>query len=282
MSAADVLVLGGPDTGKTHYAGQFLGRLRNDREGILRVRPGGEADLHKFEEVLACLEEGRAAGHTPAATWTGMRCQLQLRKGDDISLEWPDYAGERLAAIVDNRELTADWQASISAAKAWLLFIRLSTLGLHEDLLTRPSDPIADHAAPQAHNLDGAGWDDRARYVEILQMLLFAAGRSTSKPVRAPRLAVVFSCWDELDEQGTPEQMFRDRLPLLHAFIRSTWADSAWSAWGLSSLGRALNPDSRDAEFVKKGPENFGYVIPPGRVDQDRDLTAPVAWLLQV
>ena len=282
MSAADVLVLGGPEAGKTHYAGQFLGRLRNDREGTLRVRPGGEDDLHKFEEVLGCLEEGRAAGHTPAGTWTGMKCQLQLRGGGDISLEWPDYAGERLATIVDNRELTADWQASISTAKAWLLFIRLSTLGLHEDLLTRPPDPISNDVAAEADNLRGAGWDDRARYVEMLQLLLFAAGRPTFKRVLAPRLAVVFSCWDELDEKGTPEQTLRDRLPLLHAFIQSTWADRAWSAWGLSSLGRALSQDSRDDDFVKSGPENFGYVIPPGTTQQERDLTAPVAWLLQV
>ena len=143
MSAADVLVLGGPAAGKTHYAGQLLGRLRNDRQGILRIRVGGEDDLRQFEEVLACLEEGRSAGHTPAATWTGMKCELQLREGDDISLEWPDYAGERLAAIVDNRELTAEWHASIAAAGAWLLFIRLSTLRLREDLLTRPPGRVS-------------------------------------------------------------------------------------------------------------------------------------------
>ena len=282
MPAADVLVLGGPVAGKTHYAGQLLGRLRNDRQGMLRIRAGGEGDLTQFEEVLACLEEGRSAGHTPGATWTRMKCQLQLREGDDISIDWPDYAGERLASLVDKRELSPEWQASISAAGAWLLFIRLSTLRLHEDLLTRPPGCVSTPPAADAHNLGGSAWDDRARYVEILQMLLFAAGRSTSKRVLAPRLAVVFSCWDELDEKGTPEQAFRDRLPLLHAFIRSTWADGSWSAWGLSSLGRALRQDSRDDEFARNGPEKFGYVISPGATGQEPDLTAPVAWLLQV
>jgi Cdc6-like AAA superfamily ATPase len=64
MIPTDVLVLGASGTGKTHYAGQLLGRLRNDREGRLRLRPGGIDDLSKLEEVLLCLEEGRAAGHT--------------------------------------------------------------------------------------------------------------------------------------------------------------------------------------------------------------------------
>ena len=120
MSVADVLVLGGPAAGKTHYAGQLLGRLRNDRQGILRVRAGGEDDLHPFDEVLACLEEGRPAGHTPGATWTGIKCRLQLRDGDEISLKWPDYGGERFMSIVDSRELAAEWRASIAAARAWL------------------------------------------------------------------------------------------------------------------------------------------------------------------
>lgn len=282
MLASDVLVLGGPAVGKTHYAGQLLGRLRHDREGVLRIRPGGEDDLRKFEDVLRCLEEGRAAGHTPGRTWTRMRCQLQERGGEIVSIEWPDYAGERLASIVDRRELTPDWQTAVSAAGAWLLLIRLATLQRHEDLLTRPAGSVSRCAAPDVDNLDGSAWDDRARYVEMLQMLLFAAGRSTSKRVRSPRLAIVFSCWDELDETGPPERALAGRLPLLHAFVRNMWADCAWSAWGLSSLGRDLKPDVCDDDFVTSGPENFGYVIPPGEVDRNSDLTAPVAWLLDV
>ena len=211
MSVADVLVLGGPAAGKTHYAGQLLGRLRNDRQGILRVRAGGEDDLHQFDEVLACLEEGRPAGHTPGATWTGIKCRLQLRDGDDISLNWPDYGGERFMSIVDNRELSADWQASISAARAWLLFIRLSTLKLREDLLTRPPGHVSKPYAAGTDNIDGSAWDDRARYVEILQRLLFAANRSTSKPVLAPRLAVMWVF-----------PLLKSLLPVVVAFLLPT------------------------------------------------------------
>ena len=142
MSAADVLVLGGPASGKTHYAGQLLGRLRNDRQGILRVRAGGEDDLRQFEEVLACLEEGRSAGHTPGATWTRMKCQLQLREGDDISLEWPDYAGERLESVVVNRELTAEW-ASVDLSRG-------SMVVLHPPVDTQTSRrPVHETAGPR-------------------------------------------------------------------------------------------------------------------------------------
>ncbi len=282
MSTPDVLVLGGSGVGKTHYVGQLLGRLRHDRKGKLRIRPGGVEDLSKVEEVLACLEEGRAAGHTPAATWTGIRCELETSDGTEVLLEWPEYAGERLFSIVERRLLPSEWRASIDKATGWLLFLRPTTLKLFEDLLTRPTGIAPEHTHAAETAVDGSGWDDRARYVELLQMFLFAAGQSTFRMASAPRLAIVLSCWDELNDKSTPEDFLSNRLPLLDSFVRSNWEPGAWSAWGLSSLGQALCQKKRDVEFAAQGPENFGYVIPPLCTHEDKDLTAPVAWLLGV
>lgn len=280
MSTPELLVLGGSGAGKTHYAGQLLGRLRHDRQGKLRLQPGGVKDLSKLEEVLSCLEEGRAAGHTPAETWTSVQCELVNGEGANALLEWPEYAGERLFSIVERRVLPLEWRTSISNASGWILFVRPSTLRTFEDLLERPTGVPPQHTESADSSIGGEGWDDRARYVELLQVLLFASGRSTFKPLPAPRLAVVLSCWDELEAPGTPEETLSGRLPLVYAFIRSTWHETAWSAWGLSSLGRALRQDTRDPEFADRGPEHFGYVVPPGSTRKVLDLTAPIAWLL--
>jgi hypothetical protein len=282
MSTPEVLVLGGSGAGKTHYAGQLLGRLRHDRQGQLRLRPGGTEDLSKLEEVLSCLEEGRAAGHTPGETWTGIRCELQTSDGKSVLLEWPEYAGERLFSLVEQRVLPREWRTLVDKADGWILFIRPSTIKLHEDLLGRPSGVAPEHTCSGESAIEVTGWDDRARYVELLQMLIFAAGQSNFEKLSQPRLAVVLSCWDELDAPGTPQEAFANRLPLVEAYVRSNWSDSAWSVWGLSSLGRALKQDERDPEFATKGPEHFGYVIPPSGTEQMKDLTAPVAWLLGI
>jgi hypothetical protein len=282
MSAPEILVLGGSGAGKTHYAGQLLGRLRYDRQGKLRLSPGGVGDLTKLEEVLSCLEEGRAAGHTPAETWTGVRCELETSEGAHISLEWPEYAGERLSSIIEKRVLPAEWRESVSKAAGWMLFVRPSNLQIYEDLLERPTGVAPEHTRSEECTVDGKGWDDRARYVELLQMLVFAAGRSTFRRTPVPRLAVVLSCWDELEAPGTPEETLAARLPLVHSYIRSTWQSDAWSVWGLSSLGRALSQVERDMEFARMGPEQFGYVVPPGSTEHMKDLTTPVGWLLGV
>lgn len=282
MSDCEILVLGGSGVGKTHYAGQLLGRLRHDRQGKLRLRIGGVEDLSKLEEVLSCLEEGRAAGHTPAETWSGIRCALETANGSNVLLEWPEYAGERLFSIIERRILPPEWRNSVEAATGWMLFLRPSTLRLHEDLLVRPTGLAPEHTSADANSVGGSGWDDQARYIELLQMLIFAAGKSTFYKASSPRLAIVLSCWDEFETTSTPEEVFTERLPMLDAFIRSNWQESAWSLWGLSSLGRSLTQDGQDDDFASQGPEHFGYVIPPQSTEHNSDLTAPVAWLLKV
>ncbi len=281
MAKSDVLVLGGSGAGKTHFAGQLLGRLRNHREGRLRVRPGGVEDLSKLEEILACLEAGRAAGHTSAETWTGVRCELEAGAGTRVVLEWPEYAGERLFSIVERRSVPSEWRVSIREARGWLLFIRPSTLKIYEDLVSRPTGIAPEHPEAEGSIVGGSGWDAQARFVELLQMLLLVAGHTSFRRGRTPRLVIALSCWDELTEaKTTPEDLLRQRLPLVDAFVRSTWDADVWSVWGLSSLGRALKHDVPDQEFAELGPEHFGYVRPPGTREENPDLTLPVAWLL--
>ena len=238
MSASDVLVLGDSGVGKTHFAGQLLARMRHDQQGILRMRPGGVEDLSKLEEIIGCLEEGRAAGHTSAETWTGIKCELETGAGADIIIEWPEYAGERLFSIVERRLVPKEWHQSIQRARGWLLFIRPSNLKIYEDLLVRPTGIAPTHSDCKESNIQESVWDDQARYVELLQMFLFASKISSFKLIESPRLAIVLSCWDELDlGQCTPESQLSERLPLLDTFVRSNWKDAALVGMGAFIIG---------------------------------------------
>lgn len=282
MSEREVLVLGSSGAGKTHYAGQLLGRMRYNRYGKLRLNVGGVEDLARLEEVLACLEEGRAAGHTPADTWDGIKYKLSTEAGDQVFLEWPEYAGERLFNVVEQRVLPKEWRELVHRANGWLLFIRLSTLKQYEDLLGRPIGDANRNSAVSTLPVLESGWDEQVKYVELLQMLQFAADRSNFLPFKRPKLAVALSCWDELPSSGlTPEDVFRKRAPLLHMFLSTNWQAKSWSVWGVSSLGQSLNQTECDEEFAMSGPENFGYVVPPGSTEAHADLTQPVEWLIR-
>ena len=194
-----------------------------------------------------------------------------------------DYGGEQLSGIFEERSVTEAWRLRLLKSEAWVLLIRLHSEITYPDelgkLLNRESLDENSLTRPEA---SGGKWDANAYWVELLQLLLHVAGRGTVQRLHRPRLAVLLSCYDEIPEpHGTPSQTLAAKLPLLSAFIHSAWAASDVSIWGLSALGKPLASDSQDEDFRQFGPEEQGWVIAPEGGEHDKDLTRPLAWLLE-
>jgi hypothetical protein len=282
MLTPELVLLGGPNSGKTHYAGQLYGRLRR-RPGLLRIRDdqGTPPDLSALEQVLLCLESGHAAEHTPAGTWAEVLLPLEDGQGKPMNLLWPDYAGEQLRTVFDQRQVSEAWQARLGKAQGWLLFIRLKSETTYPDRMSELAQ------RQESNNGSGDGkvesWDANAYWVELLQILLHVAGHGTVSRLSQPRLTVLLSCYDELEsiDHLPPKEIFAQRLPLVSAFIDSVWHSNAASIWGLSALGRLLDKNSADERFIDEGPEYQGWIVPPEGGDSDSDLSRPLAWLLE-
>jgi len=281
METPELLLLGGPNSGKTHYAGQLYGRLRR-RPGVLELRndQGTPSDLSSLDEVFNCLEEGRAAGHTPTDTWSEILLPLVDRNGRCLDLRWPDYGGEQLNSVFEQREISEKWRSRLVEADGWMILIRLESETTFDDaldqLVERPSDGSTPSARPET-------WDANAKWVELLQLLLHVSGTGSHKRLKKPKLAILLSCYDEVNSsQGLPCDVLGEYLPLLSSFINSNWSSDSFSVWGLSSLGVPLTPDNSNDDFVDEGPEEQGWVISPESGKQDDDLSKPLAWLLEV
>jgi hypothetical protein len=271
--ARSLVVLGQPKSGKTHYAGQLYGRLQHGR-GRWRFKATPQ-DRTVFAEVLQSLENGVAASHTPSETWSELRCSITAEDGREVELVWPEYAGEQINNMLLKRTVSENWRQKLTTADGWLLFLRLNDLRIYEDVVDRPAPPDK----PTSKRSSPAEWDANAQVVELLQILLATAGLSITRPLTSPRLAVLLSCWDELNEIATPQEVLRRRLPLVASFLKATWAPEAMTVWGLSSLGHSLSPDDPADDYLDKGPEQFGYVIGPEGGAEEPDLTRPLAWL---
>lgn len=280
MTARDILVIGGPNSGKTHYAGQLYGRLQR-RPARLRLMPGEAtpADLTALQEVLDCLEAGRAAQHTPTNTWTEVRLPLIDDRHRRMNLTWPDYGGEALHNVWAERLVPQAWQAKLGAAHGWVLMIRLGS----EVVFPTTLEPLLQQAtpSPSANPARMTAWDANARWVELLQILLHVARIDTVRRIRQPRMAVLLSCYDELDAgERPPGETLRARLPLVAAFLASLWRADQLTVWGVSSLGRPLVNDKPDTDFMEDGPEHQGWIVPPTGGARDPDLSLPLTWLL--
>lgn len=282
----NVLVIGGPKAGKTHYGAQLLSRLQYAKQSLLQIDPLNPVkDSSPLREALDSIEEGRAAKHTMVDKYGEMGLDM-LADGRRFSLLWPDYGGEQIKHILESHAVTPEWSKRLRAPNDWILFLRLDSLNASPpiaDIIAR-IQPREDGSEPatRASNSPWENWDENAKYVELLQILAHAAGLSILQPITTHRLLVMLSCWDKLTEEerkALPIEVLRKRLPMVAEFVEATWASPGLSVWGLSSLGKDLNAEEPDEEFCAKGPENAGYVIDP-QGNRMSDLTAPIHYLL--
>ncbi|TDB89799.1 hypothetical protein [Actinomadura sp. 7K534] len=269
-----ILLLGESGVGKTHYGAQLLRRLMNGEGSRLRME-GQATNLDPFEEALASLDEGKAAGHTATATYVNSLWPVRNDEaGQRADLVWPEYGGEQIHTMISSRRVPNSWLARIRQARGWLLLIRLQQTRTGDDIFSRP---LADLRKASTGNRE-MQVSDQARLIELLQMLTYAAGAAGRRPLDRPRLGVLLTCWDELGLDLAPTAALKDRMPMLWDFLRSTWRSP--SIMGLSALGRSLSATRQDAEYVARGAEHFGYVVLPDGC-QSPDLTLPIHLLLQ-
>lgn len=271
VNVDSILLIGESDVGKTHYGAQLLKRLMKG-DGQLRM-DGAATNLEPFEAAMECLNQGKAADHTPNATYVDSVWPIADASGAKAALVWPDYGGEQIETMSSNRRIPSAWRARVLSAPAWVLLVRLQQIRSSDDFFSRP-----------LYDLKGAAGDnrevqisDQARLIELLQMLVYVAGAISAEPLRSPRVCVLLSCWDELSTNDRPGAVLEQRLPMFANFVASTWAEPM--VFGLSGLGRPLSIHDRDAEFAARGPEQFGYVVLPDG-ERSPDLTLPIQHLL--
>ena len=271
MPDKSILLIGESGVGKSHYGGQLLKRLMQE-DG--RIRMGrGATNLEPFETVTSSLDAGVSAGHTATGTYLESRWPIVDDQGRRVQLIWPDYGGEQVKNIIDERRLPHAWLKRISQSSAWLLLIRLQTTRANDDIFSRPLVSLQGSSREPGK----APLSDQARLIELLQMLVYARSTSDRHREGLPCLVVLLTCWDEMKSPGKPIDELCKRLPMLRDFIVNNWEKA--SVLGLSALGRSLDKDKPDDDYISQGSEMFGYVV---LEDGTRctDLTLPIRNLL--
>lgn len=290
----NVLMLGGPNTGKSTFLVQLYGRMESGYGRL--VARGMPDDLSPISSGLRRLSSGLPLEHTRASDeQIVQRLPAQTHAGEPVDFSIPEYAGETLDRMVLRHRIPNRWRKQADESDQWLLFTRLEQFAELPRLLNNPIGELATtKAVPKESGQasDGVGANDQMapaeelpspelpldmRLVELLQMLLHERGAGPRGAVQQPVLTVVLSCWDELglDEGRRPEHVAEVRIPLLHSYARCAWSEEALEFIGLSSQGRVLSAGEPDEDFVSQGPDHHGYVVRPDGTT-DADLTGVV------
>ena len=273
MDKKNILIIGMSKTGKTHFGGQLYGRLKTgENEYSLRETPD---DLSLFQDILDNLNQGLEGKHTDAKLHETVVLPVVSKSMVETDLIYPDYGGEQLRGMIEQRKVNMTWQEQIRNSTHWFLFVRLDLIENIVDVTTKFYQQIEEekNVKTKDSNITDLPVESSAFYVELLQSFLYVKGLSPQSAAK-PRLTVLLSCWDKpkYAKNTVPGKILEEKMPLFSHFVKSCWQDSNLAVVGLSSLSRDLNSKTPDQEFALEGPENFGYFINENGEDEP-DIT---------
>lgn len=274
-----LLVLGGPDSGKSTYRAQLYQRVEHCEGELRLVKSVG--DMTALQGDVERLVQGLQPMHTHLDIYHSTTLVLEDRNGRQFALEFADYGGEQVRRIGESGAVPVPWVERSQQSSCWLFFLRIDQLRQTKSFMT---DPLA--AEPRVEANTDALYPDRSaelNAIETLQRLLFVRGASLRHRLGSPRLGIFLSCWDELletERKQAPREVLQQRAPLFSQFITSNWLPVQLEVWGLSSTERRLPEVEPDADFARRGSDHVGYIVAEDGKTLN-DLTIPISWLMQ-
>lgn len=282
MTARSIVVVGGPDSGKTN----FIGRLWR----ALEMRAGAYESAAVPENIEFVLDtaEHLLQGHfAPRSQREAGRRDFQIavkpRGGTaQTSIVIPDIHGELWRTAVLQSELSPDWMSELQRADGAFLFVRIQS-----ELNVRPLDWVNSKRLiaklgedPKRNELP-----TQVMLCELLRFLeLKLAPRADGS---APRVALMVSAWDLVDHETAvagPEGYLRREYPLLSGRIDDIDGLDV-RVFGVSVVGGDLQADQGYREsFLETGLDGNGWVaiqdLATGKWKREPDLTLPIAWVV--
>ncbi|WP_063901412.1 MULTISPECIES: hypothetical protein [Burkholderia] len=284
MTSQAIVLVGGPDSGKTNYLGRLWATLNSGHGKLKAARSPG--DIEYVEEILSHLLQGEFAprsNQTLETRRTNFSVSLILA-GDknpaEIELTVPDVRGELWKQAVETLEIPQQWLEKLKNSTGALLFVRV-----HSEQNIAPPDWVN---MERLLRLRGSDADSKKLPTQVFLCELLRFLEHTLKsvsPSRRPRVAVVVSAWDLLDpesQEAGPLRYLTQQYPLFAGRVINTEKLDV-RVFGVSVVGGDLGDDRVFRESFAEGElEDFGFVVTDSveGVQQHGDITLPVAWLV--
>lgn len=272
-----IVLLGGPDSGKTNYIGP-----------LWRTLDAGSGVLHAAEQpddinfVLEITDHISAGGFAPRSEHSDARRDFEVvvaatKGGPQARIVVPDISGELWRNAVINSEIDSDWMDELKRADGALLFVRV---GSDQDV--RPLDWVTSRTLLERFgDEEELGLPTQVMLCELIRFL--EVSLAYREDGQRPRLSIVVTAWDLVDaekfQQG-PFAYIEREYPLVAGKLTDIESLDV-RVFGLSSVGGDLKYDAAYRKaFLESGPDGHGWVavnVPDGW-KKDPDITLPIAW----
>lgn len=285
MSGNSLVLVGGPDSGKTNFLGRLWEALRS-RTGAL-VAPEVPGDIKYVEEALAHLLQGEFAPRSEKGMEERRNFEIPVllaqSSGSAFQIVVPDVSGELWKSAVETCELPEKWMNDLRAAMGALIFVRVGS-----DLNVEPLDWVNAAALlrmmPDAQQPAGKGeMPTQVALCELMRFLEYSLG--TDNGGYRPRVAVLVTAWDRLDAERAalgPSAYLRAEYPLLAGRLTDISKFDV-RVFGVSVVGGDFVDNNFREEFLAGDLKAYGYVVEEldGQPSCKRDITIPLAWIVE-
>lgn len=314
MTRRSIVLLGGPDSGKTNYIGRLWPSFKN-RKGVLQAERLPD-NIAYVDAAVEHLMQGRFAPRSDRNLEVGradFSISVRSANGGGVLTELmvPDISGELWTRTVATSEISQEWLDVLNEAQGAVIFVRALS-----DQNIKPLDWVTARNILQLNadnEVEGSGDDALAEPVEPEQLVPGGTVQNTialptepDLPTQVllcellrylnlcladradggrPHVAVVVAAYDLLDPQtqaGGPMAYLKREFPLFAGHIFDT-SRLEVKLFGLSVVGGDLEVDDKFRNrFLERDISEQGWVVVEDgdRVKTDEDVMLPIAWAM--
>lgn len=289
MSEHSIVLVGGPDSGKTNYMSRLWLAL-NSKKATL-IAPKNPVNIKYVEGGAEHILGGAFAPRSDTNSLpSDLTLDIPIRlasdpDGNEVLISVPDVSGELWKEAIARGDVTREWMETLQQASGALLFVRV----LSEANVT-PLDWVN-----AAEYLSWAG-DGRPKnehgedvliptQVALCEMFRFLDETLLRIDGRPPKVAVLITAWDRVDGHRRPKgpsAYLKEEYPLFAGRVADCNSLDV-RIFGVSVVGGDFEDPEFTARFQEGDIDEMGYVAvtdPENGILEIRDVTLPIAWVV--
>lgn len=237
-------IIGLPDSGKT----SFIGAL-----GCFLVSPDiGDAilcldkinDMDYISQVAEQWAKCEKVIRTSKTAFYNISLHLQNKETDSkTNITMPDQSGETFRRIINSKVIDEEMYKQLSECGEILIFINPSRIkrdalipDIPKEIRTETDEKIDMTSEPHLNI--------QAEYVQMLQYLYYIRKGLTN-------LKIIVSAWDMYPEYELPEDVLKDRVPLVWQYLHTNVEYFHCEYWGISAQGGDLNIEKEKIKLLE-------------------------------